>query len=389
MTSHRPPIADLILAAVALALTVLVALAGLDHGVQWYVVAEIAIHLGLTAMVAVRRTRRRTSFVATYLLLALLAALVWIAPVNLGVSPLVLCAPLSLYVVARHEPTIWGIAGLLLGIAGAFISPAGRMPGGGSGLVPLMILGMVGTYLWASGRRRTELAHRELVERQRREHERALARQVELAEEAERARIAREVHDIVAHSLAVVTVQANTGLALGGEAQLREALTGVRDASRTALNELRSLVSVLRDNASDQGVSGDLLRVPALAAEAEASGVRLTSDLPGEETLQRWQQDWPAPVRLAVVRIVQEGLSNVIKHGGPEPRATLTLAEEGGACRVEITNDAVARGESGGYGLPGLRERVALSGGTITSGTRGDGFELRVSLPVEGEEDRR
>ncbi|GMA37988.1 sensor histidine kinase [Mobilicoccus caccae] len=275
------------------------------------------------------------------------------------------------------------MTGLLLGVAGAFVSPVNRLAGGPTtALVAVMILGMVGTYLWASGRRRTEVAYREQLERERDEHEREAARRVLTAQTDERARIAREIHDIVAHSLAVVNVQASTALAVGGEAQMRESLTGVRDASKSALGELRSLVSVLRDQVTDHEVSGDLLRLPALATETTAAGVRLETALPEEETLRRWQESWSAPARLAVVRVVQEALSNVIKHGGVRPVANLSVTERDGACLVSVTNEGRGQGDSLGYGLLGLRERVTLTGGDITAGPEGAGFAVHARIPT-------
>lgn len=383
VTTTRPPLADLLLALCGLGLTGIIVAVVVDDGPSWYGVADILIHLGLCVALAVRHVWRRASFVATYALLAALALVVWAAPINLGVSPLILCAPLALYVVSRHEPAPWGAAGLLLGIAGAFVSPVTRMPGGSGGLVPLMILGMVGTYLWASGRRRAEVAYAEQIARERVEHERELSRRVAQAQSDERARIARELHDIVAHSLAVVTVQANTALALGTPEHMRESLVGVRDASKGALGELRSLVTVLRTGEPDREVSGDLLRLPALAREAQAAGVRLDVDLPDGPTLRAWQETWPASVRLAVVRVVQEALSNVIKHGGDAPQARLHVDANDGACLAVVTNDAVRQGDSTGHGLLGLRERVGLAGGEFTAGPCGDGFEVRVRIPTE------
>lgn len=383
----RPPVVDLALAATAAALTGLVILAETGRGPTWDVVLYVLVHLGLVAALAVRSTHRRASFVATYALLAVMAAVVAFAPINHGVSPLILCAPLALFKVARHDPAPWGAAGLLLGIAGAFVSPLHRLPGGSSSfLIALMILGIAGTYLWATGRRRTELAYQARLEDERLAAERESARRVAQAQTDERSRIAREIHDIVAHSLAVVNVQAATALAVGTPEQMRDSLTGVRASSKEALGELRSLVGVLRDEVSSGEVVGDLLRLPALAEATTAAGARLEVALPDEEVLRRWQGTWSASARLAVVRVVQESLSNVVKHGGPAPLARLSVTEDGAACVVEVTNAAVVQGESLGYGVPGLRERVTLAGGKFEAGPDGAGFAVRACIPTGAKE---
>lgn len=384
---RRPPFADLALAAVGALLSALFIQAAFSNGVTWYGVTWALLHVCLTVALATRSTHRRASFAATYGLLAVMAVVMYFSPVNLGVSPVILCAPLALYKVTRHEPATWGVTALLLGVAGSFVSPINYLPGGGSRvLVPILILGMVGTYLWANGQRRTEIAFKEQLKRERETHQRESAAQLHQAKSAERARIAREIHDIVAHSLAVVNVQASTALAIGTEEQMRESLASVKDSSKEALTEVRSLVGVLRDDNGSRDVSGDLRRLPGLVQEARSAGVHLDALLPGEETLGVWQEQWAASARLAVVRVIQEALSNVIKHGGPSPHARLTLTEQNGTCNIEVGNDSRRRGESMGFGLVGLRERVELTGGTFEAGPHGMGFALVARIPVEAHE---
>lgn len=376
-----PPIVDIILTAGAAAMTVLLAVIAVDRGMAWYDVADAAVHAGLTVALWFRSTRRRTSFVATYVLLAALAILVHVAPVNLGVSPIILCAPLALYKVARHDPAPWSVAGLLLGIAGSFVSPLNRLPTGGAALfIAWMILIMVVTFLWAAGRRRTELAHAAELERTRAEHERSAELLQDRARAEERTRIAREIHDVVAHSLTVVNVQAATALTIGTEEQMRDSLTGVREASQGALDEVRSLLHALRDEPA-RDVSGDLSRLPELVTETRSAGVDLTADLPSDDTLTEWNNTVPASSRLALVRVVQESLSNVIKHGGPDPKATLQVSRDD-PCEVRVSNDQRGQGDSSGFGLEGLRERVRLVGGTYTAGPDGDGFTITAQIPL-------
>nr|WP_243888846.1 histidine kinase [Dermatophilus congolensis] len=185
---------------------------------------------------------------------------------------------------------------------------------------------MVGTYLWAAGRRRTELTYATELRRAEEQHRRDLDRRVQQAQTDERARIAREIHDIVAHSLAVVNVQAATALAIGTENQMRQSLTTIKDASKDAITQMRSLVKVLREK-QDSEVSGDLHRLITLTEQAQTTGVNLEHNL-DPATLTDWQNRWPAAARLALIRAVQEGISNVIKHGGTTPHAHLNITEK-------------------------------------------------------------
>ena len=156
---RRPPVVDIVLALAGAALTCLYGTTVVAGGFTWYETSFTAIHLGLTLALLTRTTHRRVSFVASYALLAAMALVVGVAPINLGVSPAIIAAPLALYAMARHEPTPWGVSALFLGLIGAFVSPLGRVPGATSVFVVWMILLMVGTYLWGNGRRRTDLAH--------------------------------------------------------------------------------------------------------------------------------------------------------------------------------------------------------------------------------------
>lgn len=383
---HRPALLDVLLAACALAVTVLAGTTINLYGPTWYWACEVAIHVGLSGLLLVRRIYVRVSFVGTYTLLALLAAVVGTAPLNLGVSPLILCAPLALHTAARRLPAPWGVVGLLLGIAGTFISPASRMPGGADrALIPLMILVMVATYLAASAERRTEMQHAARIERERRELLQA-GRQRELQARAEeRTRIAREIHDVVGHSLTVTGVQARTALAIGDEAALRCGLEAVRDSSADALAQLRSLVSVLRsDEAAPLTALGDLLRLPDFVGDAESAGLQVEADLPPAEDLAAWNARWATQTRLAVLRILQEGLTNALRHGtGP---VRVHVRETDGQCAVELANPTASRRVDPGNGLTGLHERVDLLEGRLD--VRIDPgapprFVLAARIPVE------
>ncbi|MGY4719560.1 sensor histidine kinase [Naumannella huperziae] len=383
MTWRRIPLGDWLLAAAAAAMAAVAGSFVVEFGPAPEYLAYLAIHLGLVAALLFRRAAVLPAFVATYGLLAALAVLIRVGRTNLGVTPLLFAAPLALYAVTRWAPDRrWGVAALLLGIAGSFVSPISEL-GGGSLVVALHVLVMVAVYLWASQQRGIADRHRrELAEQERRHAERAAQ-----AARDERALIAREVHDVVAHSLAVVQVQAATSLAIGDPDRLRGAMGDIRQVSSAALDEVRDLVGVLRvgDQASP---TGDLTRIPGLVAAA-GNAARLEVRLPDPDRLRGWQDAWPALARLTVLRIVQEGLANLIKHGGSRPtgRVLVELTDDRAAprCHIMISNELDAgpgTGRAPGYGLIGLRERVALVVGSIEAGAQDGRFVLSAWIPV-------
>lgn len=231
----------------------------------------------------------------------------------------------------------------------------------------LHVLAHVLVDLWATDRRRGE---------------QRVADEVARAQAAERLRIARELHDIVGHSLAVVQVQASTALAVGGEQLQREALAAIREASTSALNETRALVGVLRAPDEGRSPAGDLDTITRLTDAARAAGVRLETDLPEPDELAQAQQSWPAATRLTVVRVLQEGLTNVLKHGGRSPRARAWLRSDDATISVGVANDAPpAATGTAGNGLIGVRERVQLVGGTLDVTQEAARFTLSAQLP--------
>jgi signal transduction histidine kinase len=204
-------------------------------------------------------------------------------------------------------------------------------------------------------------------------------RRREEAVRAERRTIARELHDLVAHHLAAIAVQvgaARHALA-GADPGVDEALAQAHATSRAGLGDLKRLMAVLRDPASTAAAFVDADGLPTALAEVvertRAAGVTLDADLdPGVAHLDAMR-------RLAVLRVVQEGLTNVVKHGGQH--ATLTVLVDGGV-RITITDDGPgAKAGRPGFGLVGMCERVDLLGGTLTAGRHGDGWTLEVTIP--------
>lgn len=226
---------------------------------------------------------------------------------------------------------------------------------------------------WAALRERNELLVREREER---------ARQ---AVTAERLRIARELHDVVAHAMSVIAVRAGVGrhVAETQPMEAQQALAVIETTSRQALTEMRRLLGVLRQDgeaSSEIAPAPGLQDVPALISRAADGGLIAHLQIRGAAG------DVPPGVDLTAYRIVQEALTNAIKHGGPHADVTLAYAPE--AISVEVVNDAStphARGPhlvTAGHGLIGMRERVAVFGGEFSASPRpGGGFRIAARLP--------
>ncbi|MEU8162471.1 sensor histidine kinase [Micromonospora parva] len=196
----------------------------------------------------------------------------------------------------------------------------------------------------------------------------------------ERLRVARELHDVVAHTLSLIVVKAAVANHVA-EADPREAgaaLRVIEETGRTALNDVRRVLGVLRADSPYAPTPG-LDELPVLARQAAIGGVDVQLDVRREEPAGAV----PESVGLAVYRIVQEAVTNVVKHAAPaECRATVTVRPD--EVRVEVTDDGrrpvLLGGE--GHGLIGMRERVALHGGEFRAGPRADGgFAVTASLP--------
>jgi signal transduction histidine kinase len=208
-----------------------------------------------------------------------------------------------------------------------------------------------------------------------------------LAVTAERLRIARELHDVVAHSMSVIAMHAGSGrVAVDRDPDAaRRALEVVERSSRDALAEMRRLVAVLRD-AEDKGSTlapaPGLPDIHGLVAEVAAAGVTIDVQTNGDLTAV------PDGVSLAAYRIVQEALTNVVRHAAPT-RAHLAVKVDGGEVRVEVFDDgrAVAGKHAAiaeGHGTIGMRERAALYGGEFTAGPRPEGgWHVAARLPYE------
>lgn len=214
------------------------------------------------------------------------------------------------------------------------------------------------------------------------EAERDAVAQEAVAEE--RARIARELHDVVAHSVSVMTVQAGgvRRLLTPDQTREREALAAIEETGRRALTEMRRMVSVMRSDHEAAALEPQpgIAMLARLVQEVREAGLAVTLNLDGE------LPPLPPGVDLSVYRIVQEGLTNVLKHAGPA-HAWVTVQVGEGAVELVVEDDGsgTGRANGAGHGLIGMRERVAVYGGDLETGPReGGGFRIRARLPVDG-----
>jgi signal transduction histidine kinase len=215
------------------------------------------------------------------------------------------------------------------------------------------------------------------------ERERAVA--AERAASEERARIARELHDVVAHSVSVMVVQVSgvRRLLQNGQEREREALLLVEQAGRQALAEMRKMLGVMRTGDEGPAVAltpqPGLEHVERLIAQVEEAGLPVTLRIEGD------RPELSPGVDLSAYRIVQEGLTNALKHGNGA-RAEVLIRYVDSRVQLEIADNGPGHDTTDGlgHGLVGMRERVALYGGTLEAGPRdGGGFLLRAELPVE------
>ncbi len=334
----------------------------------------VLIALATTAPVAVRRTRP--------VLAALVSTGAGLIPSDGYVYVGYVVAFIVFYSVAVYVPDGRRVVAVVAGgaaiaVAASVIHGAvfGEYFGALSAVVAPAVVGRFVRFHRAQARRLAELTeHLEL------ERERNVAR----ALVDERARIARELHDVVAHTVSVIAIQADAAeAALDLEpARAREPLEVIRRSATDALAEMRRLLAVLRADGED----GELAPQPGLAQlnvlldRARKLGVSVVLEVTGEA------RPLPASVDLSVYRIIQEALTNVGKHAGGAP-ATVRLQWAPHALEVEIRDQGTASKPNGhGHGLVGMRERARIHGGSLTAGPSPEGgFRVHAEMPYSGQ----
>jgi signal transduction histidine kinase len=299
-----------------------------------------------------------------------------------GLGPAVFpAAAYALYLVAATRRRQLGRSAVIVGGASAAVAALLTVSGGqhypgGTPVVQLLFgLLMLGA-TWAAG-----TAVRERRESLRRTIEHA----AEQAMVEERMRIARDIHDVVTHSVGLIAIKAgvaNHVIATHPE-EAREALTVIEDVSRRALRDMRATLKVLRREDVDQRqglrpVRG-LSDLPSLVHTAEAAGVDV-------DLRSACAEEPPDGVALTAFRIVQEALTNVVKHAAPT-RCLVSVTARDGVLTIDVTDDGPGPGHrptvpGGRMGLVGMRERAVAHGGTLTAGARsGAGFRILATLP--------
>lgn len=329
---------------------------------------------------------------AAYLLVAVSAlALIWrrrrpvvVLAVSLGAALLYTCLgyedgavlinPLfALYAVAVSVPTATAIGlsvitMLSLGAANVAFGPFGT--GGGFFLIPAEVAAALFLGLWVASRR--EYSLREGAEQARR------------AVDAERLRIARELHDVVAHTMATINVQAGVAAHVIDQQpdQAAQALEAIKQASKEGLRELRGILNVLRqaDEHDPRSPAPRLAQLDALVENATHAG------LPTSVAVHGQARPLAPTVDLAAYRIVQESLTNALRYAGPTT-ASVTLSYADDELRVEVVDRGRGRSDGtpqgAGHGIAGMRERAEAVGGTLIAGPRPEGgFRVQARLPL-------
>jgi signal transduction histidine kinase len=332
--------------------------------------AEAYILVAVSALVLIWRRRRPVP-----VLLVSLACVVAYTCLGYVNGAALLNPMLALYAVAVAVPTRQALAlsavtmVSLMGASAAF-DPLG-VTGGGFILIPGEVGAALFLGLWVASRR--AYARRENEELARR------------AVDAERLRIARELHDVVAHTMATINVQAGVAAHVIDRhpQEARDALSAIKAASGEALRELRGILNVLRqaDERDSTAPAPRLEQLDGLIEGTTRAGLPTTLVVEGEPVAL------PPTIDLAAYRIVQESLTNALRYAG-EAKATVTLSYLGEELLLEIVDDG--RGphpddsaQGAGHGIPGMRERAEASGGTLEAGPRrGGGFRVGARLPL-------
>ena len=382
-------------AAVGVAAALVTAAGSWDRVAPWLphiVIVPLAVGQGLLLL-----ARRRAP-------LAVLAAatLVGVFMLAVGYPPLaasvgMYCAAYALAFYGRGGEggelarTLQGAAAVLIAafaLAVAAVAPGAREQGGAWGS---FTLGALVAACWVLGyalrTRRDYVA--ELRDRAARleaeEGERAARAVVD-----ERLRIARELHDVIGHSISLIAIQSEAAArsARSNPDAVPAFLSGISAASRQALAEMRGVLAVLRPDAAVPLTTGELSPQPGLEQVGELVASLRAGGL--ETRLEAEPMHLPPGMALAVYRIVQESLTNVLKHAGAGAKAGVTIIRSGATVRVSVHDDGAGpsgRAPGTAHGIVGMRERAAAYGGTLRTGARpGGGFEVEASIPLPGQE---
>ncbi|MFD0021889.1 sensor histidine kinase [Streptomyces sp. NPDC058382] len=362
------------------------------HGGRGERVAIVPIVIGLSVVVALRRRAPEK--------MLLLAIAMGVAQLAFGVRPTT--ANFAMLVITFTVATVgerWASRLALtcsLGAAGlSQLRWPNTEPGGWpQELFLVVVLTVPFVLAWVLGdSMRTRRAYFDQLEERAARLEREREAQSKVAVAAERARIARELHDVVAHNVSVMVVQADGAAYVMDAApdQARQALETISSTGRQALAEMRRLLGVLRTG--DVRESGEYVPQPDVEQIEDLVDKVRQSGLAVDFKIEGTPRPLPSGVELTAYRIVQEALTNTRKHGGPNAGASVRLVyfddglgllveDDGRGAAHELYEDGGADGA--GHGMIGMRERVGMVGGTLDAGPRpGGGFRISALLPLK------
>lgn len=345
---------------------------------------QAALSLLFLPFIWVWRTKPVLSAAGFIVLLGAWAA-AWISqlPANLGVTPWALTAPMAVYATSRYvERRSIPRAVLAAAFLGSFISPAMWRIDPESFLLSFQLDRRYITLLvvhWAVLGSAYFIAARYFdLDRQR---ERLAQERFHQAQEEERLLIARELHDVLAHSLTLIKVQANAGIiaARTDTTAAEDTLQSIRDGADSALEEVRGIVTALRSTGpSALEPAQQLEHVQGIIDGFRTAGLKIDAELPSSYEVS-------ALTQLALVRIISEGLTNALRHQGPGTHVQLKLTLSD-AARVTLTSTATSPTPSevsgSGVGLVGVKERAQALGGHLTSSGDAQKFTLTAELPL-------
>ena len=371
---------DAMIVVVALENAVAAAVAGnsgdAPRTTRWFTVPASA------AIVLVLLARRRFPFAAPASVWLMGAALSFIDGRLATFNGATLAAGLAAALLLGNLPdSVEARLGLIIGLAGAAVVVENKP---GHQAEEFIFIPVLVAIAWLAGFALHERSEQtEAAEGRARQAEQEREAMARIAVAEERARIARELHDIVAHSLSVMVLQAGAvrHRLAGDLAEDKSALEEVEEAGRQALAEMRRLLGVMRrdDDERDLTPQPSLASVDALVEQISGAGLPVHLHVEGEPIAL------PTGIELSAYRIIQEGLTNALKHGRAS-RADVTLRYIRDALEVEVCDDGQGRAttDGAGYGLLGIQERVKIYGGTMTAETApGRGFALKTRLPLE------
>jgi signal transduction histidine kinase len=334
---------------------------------QERLVVAIAGPLMASAVAARRRYPAGAGIAAA--LIADIVAIAWKPPNTVSFGVAWLCSLYALTV--WTTPRLFTLGAAAVALPTLVAAAVGGAPKGAASFTIITLVVML-------------LVRRVVGDRERRaqiaERERDLVAREAVVEE--RARIARELHDVIAHHVSMIVLQAGAERRVldGDHASTREVLETVERTGRSALTEMRRLLGMLRADANEPlAPQPGLSDVPMLVTQLREAGLPVDLRVEGE------RRELPVGIELSAYRIVQEALTNALKHAG-NARASVDIRYGSDSLELEIADDGLGTTtpvSSGGHGLVGMRERVALYGGRLDTGRRpSGGFTVRVVLPI-------